>query len=209
MPGKPLLLSAACLLFIHCKKEDIQKPQAVPDTIKQKITENSTSELQDNSAIETVKSFVTWYRDNEDNLFHFNTIKGGPQDENKPAANYEIDFDQVDKEMAFLKNSNFLSEKFLSAYQQNYVEGNEYFKKNPANDGPPHGFDYDYFFKTQDDYQSDLQDIKAIKFTIKQINPQLCNVEFHLKNSGMTYQYILSKNNHEQWQIDSIENISQ
>ncbi|WP_160138304.1 hypothetical protein [Chryseobacterium sp. c4a] len=209
MPGKPLLLSAACLLFIHCKKEDIQKPQAVQDTIKQKSTIHSTPKLQDNTAIETVKSFVTWYRDHEDDLSHFNTIKGGSQDGNEPAADYAVDFNQVDKEITFLKSSYFLSEKFLSAYKQNYVEGDEYFKKNPANDGPPHGFDYDYFFKTQDDYQSDLQDIKSIQFTANQNNPQSCSVKFHLKNSGMTYQYTLSKNNRNQWQIDSIENISQ
>lgn len=207
MPGKPLLLSAACLLFIHCKKEESQKLPVVQDTVKQEKVEIPAQKLQDNSPTETVKSFVTWYRDNEDHLSHFNTIKGGPQDENEPAANYAIDFDQVDKEISFLKNSTFLSPKFLATYKQNYVKGDEYFKKNPANDGPPYGFDYDYFFKTQDDYQSDLRDINTIKFTLKQVDPQLCNVEFHLKNSGMTYRYSLSKNNNNQWQIDSIENI--
>ncbi|AZA89190.1 hypothetical protein EG343_00345 [Chryseobacterium nakagawai] len=207
MPGKPLLLSAACLLWIHCKKEETTKPSMVHDTINQKNTERITSKLQDNSPIETVKLFVIWYRDHEDNLSHFNTIKGGPQENDLP-ADYAVDFDQVNKEISFLKSSTFLSEKFLAAYQQNYIEGNEYFKKNPANDGPPHGFDYDYFFKTQDDYQSDLRDIKAIPFTAKQATPQISYVEFHLKNSGMTYRYTLSKNKDNHWQIDSIENIS-
>ncbi|UHO40436.1 DUF3828 domain-containing protein [Chryseobacterium capnotolerans] len=207
MSGKPLLLSTACLLLIYCKKEETIKPSIFRDTIHQKDTGSATPKLQDNSAIETVKSFMIWYRDNEDNLSHFNTIKGGPQ-ENDPPTDYSINFDQVDKEIAFMKSSHFLSEKFLAAYRQNYVEGDEYFKKNPANDGPPHGFDYDYFFKTQDDYQSDVRDIEAVKFTVKQISSQLSYVQFHLKNSGMTYQYILSKNKDHQWQIDSIENIS-
>lgn len=206
MPGKPLLLSAAFLLLIHCKKEDPTSSSIAHDTLQQKKKEPSAVKPQDHSAMETVKSFVIWYRDNEDNLSHFNTIKGGPQ-ETEPATDYAVDFDQVDKEIAFLKNSSFLSEKFLTAYRQNYVEGDEYFKKNPANDGPPHGFDYDYFFRTQDDYQSDLQDVETIKFSVKPVNSQLSYVEFHLKNSGMTYQYTLSKNKDNQWQIDSIENL--
>lgn len=205
--GKPLLLSAACLLLIYCKKEDTSKSSIAQDSINQKNTVSATPKLQDKSPIETVKSFVMWYRDNENNLSHFNTIKGGPQ-ENGPATDYSIDFDQVDQEISFLKSNTFLSEKFLNAYRQNYVEGDEYFKKHPANDGPPHGFDYDYFFKTQDDYPSDLRDIEAIKFTIKQVSPQESDVEFHLKNSGMTYRYTLSKNKDHQWKIDSIENIS-
>ncbi|BAP31390.1 CAAX amino terminal protease family protein [Chryseobacterium sp. StRB126] len=208
MPRKTVLLSATCLLFIHCKKKDTIKTPIVPDTIKLENAKPATSKLQDHSPAETVESFVKWYRDNEDNLSRFNTIKGGPQAENETPVNYAIDFDQVDKEISFLKSSKLLSEKFLATYRQNYVEGDEYFKKNPANDGPPHGFDYDYFFKTQDDYQSDLNHIEAVKFIVKPVNSQLSYVEFHLKNCEMTYKYTLVKNNKDQWQIDSIENIT-
>ncbi|OCA78719.1 hypothetical protein BBH99_07555 [Chryseobacterium contaminans] len=207
MPGKPLLLSAACLLLIHCKKESTPNSIIVQDTIKQKSIGSVTEKNQDNTPIETVKTFLIWYRDNENNLSRFNTIKGGPQSENEPPANYSIDFEQVDKEISFLKNSNLLSEKFLATYRQNYMDGDEDFKKNPINDGPPQGFDYNYFFKTQDDYQSDLNQIEALNFTIKKVNSQLSHVDFHLKNCDMSYQYTLVKNNGDQWLIDSIENI--
>lgn len=208
MPGKPLLLSATCLLLIYCKQENTQKTPIVQDTITQKNIKPSASNPQDDSQIETVKLFLKWYKDNEDHLYSFNTIKGGAQDENETPANYYVDFNQVEKELSFLKSSNVLSQKFLSACKKNYVEGDKYFKKNPANDGPPHGFDYDYFFKTQDDYQSDLNNIEAIKFTVKEINPQIAHVEFHLKNCDMTYKYTVIKNNDTHWQIDSIENIT-
>ena len=206
MPRKTLLLSTVCLLFLHCKKEETLPKNITQDTIKQQNTNLSHQETQDNSQIETVKSFLKWYRDNEEKLYNFNTIKGGILEENEAPENYYVDFDAVEKEIRFMERSNLFSQKFLSDYKQNYVKGDEHFKKEPANDGPPFGFDYDYFFKTQEDYQSDLKNIESIKFTVKKINDQQCFVEFHLKNCGMTYQYTLSKK--DQWQIDSIENIS-
>lgn len=208
MPGKTWLLSTACLLFIHCKKEDTPKPSNIQDTIKQQKKEVKVSKTDNNSQIGKVKSFLKWYRDHEDNLYSFNTIKGGPQNENETPVDYYVDFNQLEKEINFLQNSGLFSQKFLSVYKQNYVEGEEYFKKNPTDDGPPHGFDYDYFFRTQDDYQSDLKNIEAIQFTINQTDPKLSNVTFHLKNCGMTYQYTLIKDNTNQWLIDSIQNIS-
>lgn len=206
MPRKTLLLSTICLLFLHCKKEETPQQNIIQDTIKQQNTNLSHQETQDNSQIETVKSFLKWYRDNEEKLYNFNTIKGGILEQNETPANYYVDFDAVEKEIKFMESSNLFSQKFLSNYKQNYVKGDEHFKKDPANDGPPFGFDYDYFFKTQEDYQSDLKNIENITFTVKKINDQQYFVEFHLKNCGMTYQYTLSKK--DQWQIDSIENIS-
>ncbi|MCS4302813.1 hypothetical protein [Chryseobacterium sp. BIGb0232] len=208
MPGKTWLLSTACLLFIHCKKENVSKPSVEQDTITQQKREVVISKPKDDSQMEKVKSFLKWYRDNEDNLYSFNTIKGGPQGENETQVNYYVDFNQAEKELTFLKSSGLFSQKFLSVYKQNYVQGEEYFKKNPTDDGPPHGFDYDYFFRTQDDYQSDLQNIEAIQFTVQQISPEQYVVKFHLKNCGMTFQYTLTKGNGDQWLIDSIENIS-
>lgn len=206
MPRKTLLFSTVCLLFLHCKKEETLQQNIIQDTIKQQNTNIYHQGIQDNSQIETVKSFLKWYRDNEEKLYNFNTIKGGILEQNETPANYYVDFDAVEKEIRFMESSNLFSQKFLSDYKQNYVKGDEHFKKDPANDGPPFGFDYDYFFKTQEDYQSDLKNIENITFTVKKINDQQYFVEFHLKNCGMTYQYTLSKK--DQWQIDSIENIS-
>lgn len=206
MPRKTLLLSTACLLFLHCKKEETTPQNIIQDTIKQQKTVISHQKTQDHTQVETVKSFLKWYRDNEEKLYSFNTIKGGISEQNENPANYYVDFDAVEQEIQLIKSSNLFSQKFLSEYKQNYVQGDEHFKKDPVNDGPPFGFDYDYFFKTQEDYQSDLKNIDSIKFTVKSISDQECTVEFHLKNCGMTYKYTLSKKDH--WQIDSIKNIS-
>lgn len=203
MPRKILLLSAISLLSIHCKKEKASQHPMVRDSIQQPKTEVLNQKEDDHSQIETVKTFLKWYRDNEEKIYGFNSIKGGSQAEDKSPVNYHVDFNEVEKEMKFLKDSGLFSQNFLSTYRQRYVEGDEYFKQNPENDGPPHNFDYDYFFRTQDDYQSDLKNIDDISFILKPINAQKCQVEFHLKNSGMTYKYTLTKTDH--WQIDVIE----
>ncbi|WP_276878047.1 hypothetical protein [Chryseobacterium joostei] len=206
MLRKTLLLSTVLMLFTHCKKEDTIKKTVVQDSIKTQNAVVTIQKVQDNSQIETIKTFLKWYKENEDKLYSFNSIKGGILTETDPPANYYVDFDEVNKEIKFLESSDVFSQKFLSAYKARYVDGNEYFKQNPANDGPPFGFDYDYFFMTQDDYQSDLKNIDTIQFKIKPINEQSCNVEFHLKNCGMTYRYTLTKS--DKWRIESIKNIS-
>ncbi|AZA83431.1 hypothetical protein C1637_21100 [Chryseobacterium lactis] len=204
MIKKLILISATLPLFIHCKKDDTKK-QLQQDNPR-KHDGISLSKKQDEFQIETVKKFLSWYRDNENHIYSFNTVKGGSQGENEVPANYYIDFNQVEKELEFLKNSGFFSEKFLADYKNRYTEGNEYFRQNPANDGPPVNFDYNYFFLTQEDYESDLKNIDGIKFDVKSVTAKLCYVEFYLKNCGMTLRYTLTKR--EQWQIDSIENIS-
>ncbi|AZA76365.1 hypothetical protein EG347_01895 [Chryseobacterium sp. G0186] len=206
MLRKLLLSSVVLILFTHCKKENPNNQPTTQTTIKQNNTTPSIQKHQDHSQVETVKTFLKWYKENEDKIYSFNGIQGGALKETDPVINYYVDFDEVKKEMKFLESSALFSQEFLSDYQKRYVEGNEYFKKNPANDGPPFGFDYDYFFMTQDDYQSDLKNIDAIEFTVKPINEQSCYVEFHLKNCGMTYRYTLTKNG--KWKIDSIKNIS-
>ncbi|WP_162926131.1 hypothetical protein [Chryseobacterium aurantiacum] len=206
MLRKTLLLSTVLMVFTHCKKEDAIKKSVVQDSIKPQNTAVSIQKVQDNSPAETVKTFLKWYKENENKIYSFNSIKGGPQNENDAPSNYSIDFDEVDKEIKFLESSDLFSQQFLSVYKKRYVDGNEYFKQNPANDGPPFGFDYDYFFMTQDDYQSDLENIDSIPFTVKPINEQSCNIEFHLKNCGMTYRYTLVKK--DKWKIESIKNIS-
>lgn len=206
MLRKILLSATVLILFTHCKKENSTNQPTTQTIVKQQNTEPSIQKPQDHSQIETVKTFMKWYKKNEDKIYSFNCIKGGTFSETDPVTNYYVDFDEVEKEMKFLESSELFTQEFLSAYQKRYIEGNEYFKKNPANDGPPFGFDYDYFFMTQDDYQSDLKNIDSIEFTVKPINEQLCRVEFHLKNCGMTYSYTLTKS--DKWKIDSIKNIS-
>ncbi|AQY20976.1 hypothetical protein [Riemerella anatipestifer] len=180
----------------------------VKDTIvyesKQKNKEPQI--VQNKSQIETIKSFLYWYKKNQEKLYQFNTIKGGAFSQNNEQIGYYVDFDEVKKEINFLKESDLFSQNFLKEYEMTYNEGSQNFKKNPQNDGPPFGFDYDYFFLTQDDYEADLKQIEKINFKLNEVNEKLSFVSFNLKNCGMTYKYTLIKSN--KWQIDKIENVN-
>ncbi|WP_185288224.1 hypothetical protein [Chryseobacterium lactis] len=206
MLKKTLLLSVALASILSCKKEEISPKPLSKDTIRQTNTEVQTQKIQDESPIETVKTFFKWYRDHENQLDSFNTVKGGINTETGDTANYYIDFNEVEKEIKLLSNTGFFSPGFLNTYKKRYKDGDEYFRQNPANDGPPVNFDYNYFFLTQEDYESDLKNTDRIKFTIKAVNDQLCYVECHLEHCGMKLKYTLIKK--DQWMIDTIQNIS-
>lgn len=206
MLKKTLLLSATLTLLVSCKKEEISQKPLSQDTIQQNNTKIQTPEIQEKSPVETVKTFFQWYRDHEDQLDAFDTVKGGIVADTDDAANYFIDFKEVEKEIKFLSNTGFFSPGFISTYKKRYTDGDEYFRQNPANDGPPANFDYNYFFLTQEDYQSDLKNMDSIQFTVKPVNDQLCYVECYLKHCGMKLKYTLIKK--DQWMIDAIQNIS-
>ncbi|UQB69914.1 DUF3828 domain-containing protein [Epilithonimonas zeae] len=192
-----------CLLFAtqSCEKNTVEK------TTRQSVNNRETSIIKNNSDIQTVKDFLNWYKTNQNMLYKFHSIKGGILSENEDAENYYVDFKQVDKEVKFLSNSKLFTQNFLSQYRQKYVEGDEHFKQDPENDGPPFGFDYDYFFMTQDDYESDLKNIDKVKFSSISENDFSRFVKFHLDICGMTYQYTLKKEDGH-WKIDKIESIS-
>ncbi|RTZ46747.1 hypothetical protein EJ377_22700 [Chryseobacterium arthrosphaerae] len=142
--------------FIQCKKESVSNNIQTKDTVKQFHTEIKAIETQDESPAETVKTFLKWYRDHEQELDQFVTVKGGTIAETDEAANYEVDFDEVEKELKFLRNTGLFSSHFLSAYQQHYrTEINISGKTGKR--WPPVNFDYNYFFLTQEDYQADLK----------------------------------------------------
>lgn len=195
-----LLLS---LLFAtqSCEKNTVEK------TTLQSVNKRETSVIKNNSDIQTVKNFLNWYKANQNMLYKFQSIKGGILSENEDAENYYVDFKQVDKEVKFLSNSKLFTQNFLNQYRQKYVEGDEHFKQDPENDGPPFGFDYDYFFMTQDDYESDLKNIDKVEFSSISENDFSRFVKFHLGICGMTYQYTLKKEDGH-WKIDKIQSIS-
>jgi len=191
------------LLFAtqSCEKKMPEKSKLPPENNKELPV------LKNDSDIKTVKDFLNWYKTNQEKLYQFQCIKGGILSENETTQNYYIDFQEVDKEVKFLSDSKLFTKDFLNQYRQKYVDGAEYFKQNPQNDGPPYGFDYDYFFMTQDDYEPDLKNISKIKFDSAPKDKSTNYVSFHLDICGMTYRYTLKKEAGD-WRIDKIENKS-
>ena len=191
------------LLFAiqSCEKKTSDKISDHPKNKKE------ISVIENDSDIHIVKDFLKWYKNNQNELYQFNSIKGGILLEDESADNYYVDFKEVDKEVRFLSDSKLFTQNFLDQYKKRYVEGDEQFRQDPQNDGPPFGFDYNYFFMTQDDYESDLKNIDKIKFNSLPQSDSIIYITFHLANCGMTYRYILKKED-DRWKIDKIENIS-
>jgi len=171
------------------------------DSIHKELQTNSVDKEQ----VDLVKNFMKWYIKNLDALYKFNTIEGGSYvEENKEPQNYFVNFSEVDKYITELKKSCFLTDNFLKNEKQIFVDGDEYFKKNPENDGPPYGFDYDRFFFTQESLEDVFPNIEESKYLITQKDDFTSEVTFYLPISGVNYKYSLKKIN-AKWFIDKID----
>lgn len=199
---KIVAITLGFLTFIGCQQEKketilLPKKEGVVENIPQKKLPKNDS--QDEQGV--VSGFLNWYSTHFDEIYSFDVIKGGPADNSE---NYYVDFKEVDKEINYFKKSNYLSVRFLKNFYENYVKGEQNFKENPQNDGPPEGFDADYFFRTQESFEEDLKLANKIKFTTQKVNQNTSTVQFQFKNSGMKYEYVLKKEGAE-WKIDEIK----
>jgi hypothetical protein len=167
--------------------------------------ESENNSIDNKEQIDLVKNFMKWYIKNLDILYKFNTIEGGMNgEENEKAENYFVNFSEVEKYITELKKSGFLTDNFLKNERQIFVEGEEYFKKNPENDGPPYGFDYDRFFYTQETFEEELSNIDKTKYVVNQKDEFNSEVRFYLPICGINYKYSLRKIN-TKWFIEKIE----
>lgn len=206
MKRKIICILFSILFLQSCKKKDnlqLDHNSIIKvDTIN-KETENNS--IDNKEQVDLVKNFMKWYIKNLDTIYKFNTIKGGMNgEENEEADNYYVSFSEVEKYIRELKKSGFLTDNFLKNEKQVFVEGDEFFKKNPENDGPPYGFDYDRFFYTQETFEEDLPNIDKVKYIVNQKNEFNSEVRFYLPICGINYKYSLKKIN-AKWLIEKIE----
>jgi hypothetical protein len=198
-------ITTSAIIFMSCDK-GIKVHDPNPSILRSDIPK-SVDENQKEAPEKVVKDFLSWYGKNFENIYQFQTIKGGPAENPENSVNYYVDFKVVEEEINYFKKAVFFTDNFLNQYKNIFVEGEKRFKKDPQNDGPPDGFDYDYFMMTQDDFEKDLKNVDQLKFDSKKIDDQTSSVIFEFKNSLMKYKYTL-KSNSGKWQIDKIENIS-
>lgn len=198
---KKTILALSLISLAACQNQ--KKDEASTTVVKQAVAKNATANPD-----ETVKSFLSWYQKNSKSLNKFVTVGGGGLSPNNDPVNYYVNMPQVDEEISFLKNSQLFSDQYLSDFKKKYELGQDYFRKNPQNDGPPYGFDYDQFFLTQDDFSSDLDNLKQIEFKTVSADAKTAEVDFGLPSCGMNYKYLLTKNG-DKWQIDKIESVTQ
>ncbi|WP_316636074.1 hypothetical protein [uncultured Flavobacterium sp.] len=195
------------ILFLQsCQNKDKSKLENNAIVKTESVNKVSdTNSVENKAQIDVVKNFMKWYIKNIDTLYKFNTIEGGMRgEENEEAENYFVNFNEVEKYITELKKSDFLTDNFLKNERQIFVQGDEYFKKNPENDGPPYGFDYDRFFYTQETFEEDLPNIDKAKYNVIQKDEFNSEVRFYLPRCGINYKYSLKKIN-TKWFIEKIE----
>lgn len=195
------------IVFLHsCQNKDnsqLDNNSLIKvDSINKKAENNS---IYNREQIDLVKNFMKWYIKNLDTLYKFNMIEGGMNGvENDEPENYFVNFSEVEKYITELKKSSFLTDNFLENEKQIFIEGDKYFKKNPENDGPPYGFDYDHFFYTQEAFEEDLSNIDKTKYVVNQKDEFNSEVKFFLPICGINYKYSLKKIK-TKWFVDKIE----
>lgn len=153
------------------------------------------------AAMQTAIKFIKYYEQSYSIPALFDPIKGGPDEEDHHPKNYSVDFAEVDKEMSYFRKKGFFTEDFLRKYYDYYKKADENFKKNPMNDGPPQGFEADYFFRTQESFMEDLRGVNQLGFSSVSLNPTKLYLMFSLKCCG---NYVWTMKNENGWKIDDV-----
>lgn len=86
------------------------------------------------------KDFLIWYKNNfdsisdaQDSLIDFDTY-------------YRPKYDKVDTYINVLASSGFFTEEYISNFKNDIIKAMDQLLEFKQNDGPPEGFDYDFFF---------------------------------------------------------------
>lgn len=143
--------------------------------------------------LQTIKDFLNWYGVHYKEANSFGLVNQGD------SVNYSVNFEETEKYLAYLKSSGFVSDEYLKAFRKQFREAQYFFEKDPINEGPPQGFDYDIVLWTQ---EPDLVIEKGK-------NPILLSSEIHDDSATlrlemyMKLQFVLTKKD-QKWLIDKI-----
>ena len=142
-----ILFIAAMALFACREKKQI--PQL--DIAEQKTTEVAADPAKDSTEIRTVIiDFYNWYNKNIAKFQKYNLYSSIKK---KDAPPYKINWDEVEKYQAFIRNSvPQLGEEFINNQKRFFQQCDSAFKAD-VKDDIPYGFDYDWYTNSQDDPQ--------------------------------------------------------
>ncbi|WP_197076922.1 hypothetical protein [Hymenobacter terrenus] len=80
-----------------------------------------------------LKEMIAWYgasQSSEDTVHHFEFVRGVRPD---GGGYFVIDFKEVNRYLAFLRQSKFFSEKYMAAEQQSFKDAQQSFFDSEAN----------------------------------------------------------------------------
>ena len=185
-----ILLMLSMPLLISCHETNETK-----STPREDVTDTNAIH-----ATNTIINFYKWYRNNQDiqNCLVNNSC-GETYDSTKF---YSVNFDATEKYLSALKNTGYISDKYISDWRNYFKECDENFRKNPSNDGVPDGFDYVFVTNSQD-FEEELNTVEKAKISsvVNHNDKKIIILEF-ITGSQLTFELSFIDN---KWYIDKIK----
>ncbi len=163
----------------------------------------SSPEKKEQQPEKVITDFLNWYKDNMHSLGKIELVNNSNNATYDSTKFYAVNFDSTEKYLTAFKNSGFVSDKYIDQWRQYFKRCDDQFKKNPQNDGPATGFEFDFVMWSQD-YEDDLNNLAKINFSDKEIKTDQCIVNV-IFSSGMKIKYWLTLESGK-WLIDDIQN---
>jgi hypothetical protein len=144
-------------------------------------------------ALQTIKAFLAWYET------HYSAANAFPLVNQGNEVYYSVNFEECEKFLAYLKSSGYVSDSYLDNFRTHFKNAQAEFEREPQNDGPPPGFDYDIVLLTQEpEWIFEHREKTTLISSEVQANKAILNLEI-----GFKLQFTLSKQN-DRWLIDAI-----
>ena len=160
------------------------------------------------SAKQTIINFLKAYKkSNYDSHFGYKKelITNVAFVKNDTVTYYRVNFKNAEEFYKVLEKTNYFSMEFIEAMRQNFKENDNFMLKDPANDGPPYGFDYDWILSTQEPelYLQNWAKIKVV--SEKKMIPKYQEVVLQFEY-GNKLQFLMKKEDFI-WKICTIKSI--
>jgi hypothetical protein len=166
-------------------------------------TSPALGKTQNQEPTRTVVNFLEWYRVQHGRLNNIPMVnKIGRHNE---PINYSINFKQTERYLSELKSSGFISDRYMRRWRAYFKECNKNFKKNPMDDGPPDGLEFDLVMWSNSDYEEELAALDRIEVAESHQDKQDAIVVIKFLG-GRKLRYTLLKERGS-WKIAQIKNL--
>jgi hypothetical protein len=149
--------------------------------------------------VQAVSDFLNWYNNQYKQVNAFGLVN------QSDSAFYSVNFEETEKYLTFLKQSGYVSEKYLKSFRDYFQNADQDFKNDPVNEGPPAGFDYDIILYTQEP-EIVFENRHQPEAYVISVNQDHATVQYLAGGFGL--QFTLSQY-HQQWLIDAIKPLNE
>lgn len=159
---------------------------------------------------QAVRTFLGWYAARMDSpALYEEFVK---HENGVDTLNYYVDSQATETWLTKLQATGMFSDAFLQGWRQHFREAAQELKRHPLNDGPPPGFDYDFFMLSQEPNLI-ATDLQAGSFQTVNTGAGRARVlargRKHEEGHYAGLDFVLSRTPDQRWQIDSISNAGQ